>query len=274
MTDVGGLDRSAKQALDLQLATGAIDVDDYRRRLEALQGVDVATRSHTASLESSPKAPMAKFEEISVFDTHISIGNKDYRFADVVAVEGGAFESRMNLIPYIKSSTIDLTFCDGTHFKKREDGLFFKGRRHTAIRHLLSLIRKLTFQPALEQLCADLLAGAVKIGMERDMPIKSMISIAVDAIRPRRPAAIYLHREGSLSNGSLSLNLSHCRREGMLELGIYRHRLRQPYSVYASDKKTLLERSRNVALRFDIEGRHRSDVVMALLRWMADGNCL
>jgi hypothetical protein len=59
-----------------------------------------------------------------------------------------------------------------------------------------------------------------------------------------------------------------------LELGIHRHQLRQPYSVYASDKKTFMERSPNVALRFDIEGRYRSDVVMDLLRWMADGNRL
>ena len=86
--------------------------------------------------------------------------------------------------------------------------------------------------------------------------------------------AVYLDSEGSISNGNLSLKLSHCRREGKLELGIQRHQLRQPYSVYASDKKTFMERSPNVALRFDIVGKHRSDVVMALLRWMADGNRL
>ncbi|MCX5581602.1 hypothetical protein [Kaistia terrae] len=274
MTEMGGLDRSAKQTLDRQLATGAIDVDDYRRRLEALQGVAIPTRSHTAPLESRPKAPMAEFEEISVFDTHISIGNRDYRFTDVVAVEGGAFESRMNLIPYIKSSTMEIMFLDGTHVRKNEEGLFFKGRRHKAIRHLLSLIRKLTFQPCLEELCADLRAGAVKIGMESDTPIKSVVSVALDSMRSRRMTAIYLDREGAISNGSFSLKLSHCRLKGQLELGIHRHQLRQPYSVYASDKKTLMERSPNVALRFDIEGRYRSDVVMALLRWMADGNRL
>lgn len=274
MTDTGGLERSAKQTLDRQLATGAIDVDDYRRRLEALQGIFVPTRSHTGSLERRPKAPVAEFEEISVFDTHVSIGNRDYRFAEVVAVEGGAFENRINLIPYIKSSTIEITFLDGTHVKKNEEGLFFKGRRHKAIRHLLSLIRKLTFQPCLEELCDDLRAGAVKIGMESDTPIKSVVSVALDSTRSRRMMAVYLDSEGSISNGSLSLKLSHCRSEGKLELGIHRHQLRQPYSVYASDKKTFMERSPAAALRFDIEGRYRSDVVMALVRWMADGNRL
>lgn len=218
---------------------------------------------------ASTAGPLLSFEDLIIYSTHIVVAGKRRELTDIATVDGGAFNLRMNMMPAVKHTHLKVGFRDGHSFKKDEQRSLFGGDRHKAIATAVTLLRNLTFRPFFDQLCWDVRASPAQIGVENDAPIHSAVSLVMKAMAARKPAPIYLHRAGTITNGILTLDLKECRREGILELGIYRTNLSEPESIYASNTKSMIEKSHRHALRFGVQGKHRPDVVMALLNWMA-----
>lgn len=263
------IDPEVRRVLDLRLARGEIQSEEYRRLLGVLSKQEDEGRAKSTAQDKSESELLLAFEDLLIYSTHIVVDGQRKELANIAYVDGGSSIVRINLLPAVKHTSLIVQFTEGGSFCKDEQRTLFGGKRHKALAQAVHLLKKLTFRSSLDALCRDVQANPVQIGIESDAPFDTVVGLAAKALSSRRPAPIYLRCDGSITNGTLTFDLKQCRSEGVLELGIYRTNLSEPDSVYACEKKSLMERSHRQALRFGVQGKHRSDVVMALLNWMA-----
>jgi len=263
------LDSEVRQALDLRLARGEIEEDEYRRLTGLLIRSTGKENQSQAVHNNSKDELIMSVEDLEIYSKHILVDGRRREFSEIVYVDGGLTKISINLLPAVKHTSLEVRFKDGKKFKMDEQRSIFGRKRHKRIAQAVNLIKKLSFKVCFDALCHDVRAQAVQIGVESDAPMETGIFLVAKAFSPQKFLPVYLLRSGSITNGSLTFDLKQCRLEGKLELGIYRSNLSQPDSVYACDQKSFMEKSHRKALRFNVEGKYRSDAVMALLNWMA-----
>lgn len=218
------------------------------------------------------EVPLFEFEDLAIYQTHITVAGKRREISEIANVDGTGVDLRLNLLSYVKDSSLRISFRDGGSYELREQRSAGGRNRHEAINKATQLLKKLTFRPLFDALVSDVRKGPVQIGTTNEASIDSVLGLLLKLLLRRKFPPIYLRRDGTITNGPLILDLKQCRREGMLELGIRRANLSEPESIYASHRKTRIERSNRSALRFSVNAGYRADVVMALLDWVATAN--
>lgn len=215
---------------------------------------------------------LAEIDELQIFSTHIQVAGRIKKFEEVKRVDGGSSMLSVNLLPATKKTWISIAFTNGDSYYLDEERTIFGRDRHKKIAQCTSVLQRITFDSRLTALVVEMMkAGAIKIGMESNETY-TLIGALADAMSKPHPMAIFLNKEGQITNGTLSLDLKKCRAEGVLELGIERINKYASAQVYACYQRSILEKSRNKALKFDLGSVYENDVVLALLDWFAKPN--
>lgn len=264
------LDPDVRRTLDLRLARGEVTVDEYRHLIAEIQaGVGAP---HKPDL---PERLIAEVDELRVYSKHIEVAGRNKSFEDVASVDGGSTTLSLNLAPASKHSWISVKFTNGDSYYMDEDRTVFGREHHRKICECVAALRKVTFFARYNRLCNHLSGyGKARVGTEVN-DAYTIVGVIAEAVSRSRPSDINLTIDGSITNGVLVLDLKLCRSHGILELGIERANKRAPGEVYACHERSILEKSKRSALKFFAGGDYDTDVVLALLDWLADpGNRL
>lgn len=269
------IDPRVKYTLDMRLARGELDEPTYYRLMAAL---DHDRETVDATAEAAPHQRnniLYCFEEISIYESNIAIGKNIYSYDQILDVQCHSYKATMNLIPIINSTSLSISFIDGSYFEKKENRIIFGRNRHKSIRRAGYIVKEKTFEPLLKKFVDSLALSPLRIGTESAEPFPSIASSIKRLVNDRQLRSITLDASGVLSNGILNIDLKQSRAEGHLEIGIMRQNYTNPTGVYASTNKTLIEQNHKNALKFDIDGSYRPDVVMHVLNWLSiAGNTL
>jgi len=260
------IDPEVKRALDLRLAKGELSIEEYQVLLSKIsEGSEKATQDNRAS------QLLAEVDDLHIYSTHIQVAGRRKEFKEVMAVSGGSTSLTINLMPAIKHTIISVVFSNGDSYYMDEDRAVLGWRRHKKIAECISVMRRLTFEPRMQRLVGELSSeGKIQIGTEAIDPAYTIVGAAIDLVAKKQSAPVSLSEDGSITNGVLTLDLKKCRKDGILELGVQRANVFASGQVYACHDRSLMEKSRNKALKFDIGGKHDDDVVLALLNWLAN----
>ena len=126
---------SAKEILGVRLAKGEISVEEYRTLLDALKDTGSLTPSPTPQTPTqlrprvTPTQPpppidgplVAEIEELKIYTTHIVVAGRRKKFSEVVSVDGGTNEVKINFLNAVKHSYIKVIFDNGDSYFMDED---------------------------------------------------------------------------------------------------------------------------------------------------------
>lgn len=262
------IDPEVKRTLDLRLAKGELDARQYQDLLKTLG--DRVEAIPVAKIQSGDL--LAEIDDLQIFSTHVQVASRRKTFDEVRRVGGGSNTFSINLVPATKNTWISIAFTNGDSYYMDEDRTLFGRDRHKKIAQCVSVLRQITFKSRLAALAtATNETGAIQIGTESNETY-ILVGALVDVMSKPRLSPIFLSKAGQITNGVLSLDLKRCRAEGVLELGIERINKHAPGQIYACYHRSLLEKSRNKALKFYLGGEYDTDVVLALLDWFAHPN--
>lgn len=228
--------------------------------------------SNLMSQKEHEKDLLAEIDNLQIFLTHIQVGGVNKSFDEISHINGGSNTISVNLVAAIKKTWISIDFSNGESYCLEEERGVLGQDRHEKIAQCLSILRQITFKSRLAGLVSTTTKlGAIQIGIETN-EVYTLIGAIANAISKPQSSPVYLLKNGNITNGELTLNLKRCRTDGILELGIERTNKYAPEQVYACHQRSLFEKSRNMALKFDLGAEYEADVVLALLNWLAQPN--
>lgn len=273
---------SAKNILGVRLARGEISIQEYRSLLDVISEKSAPNPSNELRPAVQPKPSIklnsshpdglliAEIDELKIYTTHIIVAGRRKSFRDVVSVDGGTTELKVNFLNTVKHSFIKVTFSNGDSYFMDEDRTIFGKERHEKISNCVSAIQRMKIEDNVNDLQLKLNSTVqLVIGKVSSQPSFSMIDIAVEAVKRKQEKNVSLCSNGTISDGDLTLDLKKCLREGILELGIQRTNYSNSREVYACHEKSFFEKSNKSALRFTIDQAFDHNALYAVIHQMA-----
>ncbi len=198
------------------------------------------------------------------------VAGRRKKFSEVVSVDGGTNEVKINFLNAVKHSYIKVIFDNGDSYFMDEDRTIFDKGRHQKIANCVVTLQRLKIEKNARDLLSKLkLFTKIVIGKVSTGPAFSMIDVAIDSAKANKENPVLLCSDGTISNGDLELDLKKCLRDGILELGIQRTNYANSSEVYACHEKSIFEKSNKSALRFEIDPSIDRNALFAVMRLLA-----
>jgi hypothetical protein len=168
------IDAKAKKELDLRLAKGEINREEYLAVYRLLEGDDSnpgsflqRTANQLVSLRdliSEPRrmiyptdlAPYEVTEELVLYGAHLNYQGAEYPYTAIANVSYTARSQYFNFVPMIHIATVWVNLKGGGTVIVSSNSTIVKGRAHNRILNAYEFIRAVTFKERLERYTGNL----------------------------------------------------------------------------------------------------------------------